>query len=174
MTTKRSNFCALGRNGKIQCWGDNRMGQLGNRTTNGGVVPVDASIDTSAIDVSAGGGFTCANLSNGTIQCWGDNGTGQLGNGSADDMSDAPVTVSGLTNAVAIEAGQVHACALLRTGTVQCWGDNQDGALGNGTLVDSPVPVTVVGITQAIAVATGDSHSCAMLSGGSVQCWSLG
>ena len=82
--------------------------------------------------------------------------------------SNLPGTVSGIANAVAVAAG----CALLSSGTVQCWGGNAYGQLGNGTTTDSSVPVTVSGITNAIAVAAGDSdHTCAVLSNGSIQCW---
>jgi alpha-tubulin suppressor-like RCC1 family protein len=60
---------------------------------------------------------------------------------------------------------------LLPSGTVQCWGYNFNGQLGNGTTAGSSVPVTVVGITNATMVAPGSSHTCAVLSGGAVQCW---
>ena len=35
--------------------------------------------------------------------------------------SATPVTVSGITNAVAVNAGDDHAGALLSTGVVECW-----------------------------------------------------
>ncbi len=56
-----------------------------------------------------------------------------------------PVTVSGITNATAVAADDSHTCALLSDGTVQCWGYNLIGELGNGTTVNSSVPVTVSG-----------------------------
>jgi len=59
---------------------------------------------------------------------------------------------------------------MLNGGSVQCWGDNSGGKLGNGTTTSSYVPVTVWGVTNATAVSASD-HTCAMLSGGSVQCW---
>jgi alpha-tubulin suppressor-like RCC1 family protein len=68
-------------------------------------------------------------------------------------------------------AWQSHACALLSGGTIQCWGYNVYGVLGNGTTKNPSVPIPVSGITDARAVAAGDSHTCALLSGGSVQCW---
>ena len=60
-------------------------------------------------------------LGDGTARCWGLNDNGQLGNGTTTD-SNVPVVVSGLTDAVAITAGNVHTCAVLGDGTARCWG----------------------------------------------------
>jgi len=49
-----------------------------------------------------------------------------------DDGSPVPITVSGITNAIAIALVKEHTCALLSGGSVQCWGDNSFGQLGNG------------------------------------------
>ena len=59
----------------------------------------------------------------------------------------------------------------MANGTVECWGDNAQGALGNGTLNDSQVPVPVTGLTGAMAVVAGRHFSCALIVGGTVQCW---
>jgi len=67
--------------------------------------------------------------------------------------------------------GSYHSCALLTTGAVRCWGDNEYSQLGDGTEDDSNVAVNVTGITNAIAIATGKQHSCVVISGGSVKCW---
>src|SRR5207247_4025375 len=64
----------------------------------------------------------------------------------------------------------------LPDGTVQCWGRNNFGQLGNGdgSLTSSSVPVAVRGLTTATRVVTGDSHTCALLGDGTVQCWGVG
>jgi alpha-tubulin suppressor-like RCC1 family protein len=56
-------------------------------------------------------------------------------------------------------------------GTIQCWGDNGYGELGNGTTTNSPAPAQVSGISGATAVAAGGHHTCVLMSGGTVECW---
>jgi alpha-tubulin suppressor-like RCC1 family protein len=180
--------CAVLSSGTVQCWGKNSSGELGNGTMTDSSVPVSVTGISDAIAVATDGepgannggegvpGYhTCAVLRSGTVQCWGDNGNGELGNGIATNSS-VPVSVSGITNAVAVSGGGGHTCAVLSSGTVQCWGLNSDGELGNGGTTNSSVPVSVSGITNAIAVATSGGHgghTCAVLSGGSIQCWGL-
>ena len=134
---------------------------------------------TTAVAISAGGWYTCALLQDGTVRCWGDNTYGELGNGAAVlspspsnpvTPTPTPVTVSGITTAVAIEAGVFHMCAILRDGTLQCWGRGEEGRLGNGSTANSSTPVTVSGIAPA-AIAPGAEHSCAVLRDGTMRCW---
>ncbi|MGC9079806.1 MAG: RCC1 domain-containing protein [Nanopusillaceae archaeon] len=120
--------------------------------------------------IAAGAAHTCALLSDGSIKCWGDNYDGQLGDGT-NITRYTPVTVQGISNAVAIAAGAFHTCAVLSDGTVKCWGDNYYGQLGDGTDVTRYTPVTVQGISNAVAIAAGYSHTCALLSDGTVKCW---
>ena len=68
-----------------------------------------------------------------------------MGNGTNTD-STVPVSVTGLTGAIAISAGVGHTCALISGGSVQCWGYNSYGELGNGTIDNSNVPVSVSGL----------------------------
>lgn len=132
--------------------------------------------------LGAAGNHTCLVLANGTVQCWGLNRFGELGNGTT-TASINPVIVSGISTAKAVvaagEGNTDHACALLASGAVKCWGNNVSGQLGNGTTTPlSPwgttTPVTVSGISTATAVATGPHHTCALLASGEVQCWGSG
>lgn len=169
--------CALESGGTVRCWGRNNYGQLGNSFTGTcfsgpcSVTPVAVSGITNATAIAAGDRHACALLSDGVVQCWGRNDYGQLGNGTTMDSS-VPVTVAGITDATSVAAASsLHACALLAVGTVQCWGDNANGELGNGTTTSSAVPVTVAGISDAMIVSAGSAHACALLSGGQLQCW---
>ncbi|PYO02525.1 MAG: hypothetical protein DMD89_04080 [Candidatus Rokuibacteriota bacterium] len=179
--------CALPGDGTVRCWGQNDLGQLGNGTSDPvpnnpstfNPTPVTVSGITTAVAISAGGWYTCALLQDGTVRCWGDNTYGELGNGAAVlspspsnpvTPTPTPVTVSGITTAVAIEAGVFHMCAILRDGTLQCWGRGEEGRLGNGSTANSSTPVTVSGIAPA-AIAPGAEHSCAVLRDGTMRCW---
>ena len=99
--------------------------------------------------------------------------------------ADTPQAVTGITNGCfAVQWQRVNLaagyCAVLSTGGVDCWGDNSDGELGNGTTggpdgngsgYDTPQAVT--GITDAVSLtsdADGDGY-CAVLSTGGVDCW---
>jgi hypothetical protein len=130
---------------------------------------------SDAAAISSGGGHGCAlHARLGTVKCWGANAFGQLGNGSTGDSS-AAVTVSGISGASTISAGDIHTCAALSS-SVKCWGYNGSGELGNGTFTSSPpygssTPVTATGVTRAIQISAG-GHTCATLAAnGAIKCW---
>lgn len=70
-----------------------------------------------------------------------------------------------------LAAGTGLSCAVTPDAGVACWGDNSDGALGNGTTTDSNVPVVIPGLTGVVSVAVGGLYACALTSEGSVFCW---
>ncbi|MEI7744073.1 MAG: hypothetical protein WCK58_10025, partial [Chloroflexota bacterium] len=75
---------------------------------------------------------------------------------------------------IAVGVGGVHACELLRGGSVRCWGRNTAGEIGDGTLVSRTTPVPVVGVQDATAISLGAGHTCAIVTGGAVLCWGTG
>jgi len=116
------------------------------------------------LQVAVGDKFTCALLTDGTVRCWGINNKGQLGQGPADLKDhDTPVTIPTLSNVVAISAGLVHACAVLKNGNVMCWGDNSFHILGLG---DNPaVADATPHATPGLVCATGTGAGCTPLAG---------
>ena len=58
-------------------------------------------------------------------------------------------------------------------GGVLCWGANDFGQLGDGTVVERLIPVSVElgGDVTVSEVSAGASHSCAKLDNGGVRCW---
>lgn len=183
-----SHSCVVVSGGQIRCWGDNSQGQLGDGTTTDRLRPVAVRTPsgtanlTGIAEVSAGGYFTCARKTNGQARCWGSNFYGQLGNGTTTD-STRPVTVSNLTGGNALQgvkkisAGRWHACARLENGQSRCWGDNEDGQLGDGTTTNRTRPVSVSNATGGNAlqnvrkISAGTWQTCAKLSNGQARCW---
>ncbi len=70
-----------------------------------------------------------------------------------------------------VATGPTHSCGLESDGTVRCWGKNQYGQLGDGTLDNSPVPVAVDGLTAVVDITAGGNHSCAVRVDGTAWCW---
>jgi alpha-tubulin suppressor-like RCC1 family protein len=128
--------------------------------------------DWAQASITGGQGHTCTLLSSSILKCWGDNGYGQLGDGTTTQRR-TPVAVSGLSSAVsAIASRNAHTCALLLTGAVQCWGQNTNGKLGDGTTTQRTTPVNVSGLSSGvIAISAADNHTCALLRTGGVKCW---
>jgi alpha-tubulin suppressor-like RCC1 family protein len=166
--------CALMADGTVRCWGDNQSSQLGTAQASA-ASPVPVAVDglTGVVAVSAGSTNTCALLADQSVWCWGDNIHGGLGGGTAlanVASSATPVKVEGITAATAISVHET-ACALLIDHTVACWGRNETGTLGNGSLTDSSVPVPVTGLANVTGIVTGDTHTCAALADGTYACW---
>jgi alpha-tubulin suppressor-like RCC1 family protein len=80
--------CALMINGRVDCWGTNSSGQLGDGTTTNRRLPVVVENETdtgplmSVVQISVRDVDSCVTETNGTAICWGGNGYGQLGDGT--------------------------------------------------------------------------------------------
>ena len=167
--------CALLGTGGLKCWGDGRLGALGDGVFGVQGTPVDVlGLSSGVTAVVAGIYHTCALLDTGAVKCWGYNGYGQVGDGSADEFLFTPVDVVGLSSGVvAIAAGGIHTCALLDTGALKCWGCGRFGQLGiAGDYSDQKTPVDVEGLSNNVAaVFAGRYNTCVLLDTGTLKCW---
>lgn len=194
-----NHTCTLLTDGTVQCWGSNALEQLGNSVLLPGSrsnVPVDATLVSSAVNISAGANHNCVSVTapNPRVKCWGDNFSGQLGlqwpivftpAPVAVTTSNDPLTVLEINTATSsVAAGLDHSCAVIsNNSTVRCWGENSNGQLGNFTLplggspgvgaspTSTVIPVTVSSINSATQVTAGLFHTCARLSSSRVMCW---
>ena len=165
--------CARTTTGGIKCWGDNTYGQLGDGTTTERHSPVNVSGLASGVSaVTAGHDHTCSLTEVDGVKCWGWNTDGQLGDGTT-TWRLTPVDVSGLASGVSsITVGWGHTCARTASGGVKCWGRNNNGQLGDGSITDRHTPVDVSGLASGVsAIATGDAHTCARTTEGGAKCW---
>ncbi len=165
--------CALLADATVRCWGANFEGQLGNGETVHSHIPVAVVGLTNVTAIGGGESHMCAVVSGGALRCWGDNYAGQLGDGTT-SLHSTPAAVQGLGGPVVhVAGGRSHTCAILQSGTVQCWGDNSGGQLGNGKRgVNSYTPVNVVGLAGVALQLAGEYNStCALLQSSAVACW---
>ena len=142
-------------------------------------------LEANAVGLVTGNWNTCAVGSDGLVYCWGRNGNGQIGNGqtstntcgnSGHKCKDVPTATSLIGNSgddiLSIAFGHQHACALLDTGDVECWGRNNAGQIGQGGGDQStPLPVNLGAGRTATSIYAGGHYTCAILDDESVKCW---
>lgn len=133
----------------------------------GGVAQLPASLAVSPT-------HACAVRKAG-VYCWGENFLGQLGNGNT-TTSAAPVAASVVgKDIVEIAAATGRTCIRTSKGTIECWGGNDHGQIGDGTQTDTFTPVAAKGIDDAIALALDDVSTCVIRKAGrTVACWGGG
>lgn len=139
--------CARLQSGALRCWGENSSGQLGDGTTTNRNAPVAVLGLTGMLVADAGAGelHSCARIVDGRVYCWGDNDYGQLGDGGRIDRYQASQSVElGGVAASQLSVGGLHSCVRLPDTSLRCWGENNEGRLGNGEASYYPTPRAVI------------------------------
>lgn len=146
VVTGRDFSCARLSDGRVQCWGKNEFGQLGDGSTTNRTRPVSVvGLSEDAESLSAGHFHACVATQSGAAKCWGSNHEHQLG-ANVYFYSPTPVGVTGLTSGIAeVAIGDDYSCARSTRGGLKCWGQNYSGQLGDGTTTMRPAPINVIG-----------------------------
>jgi alpha-tubulin suppressor-like RCC1 family protein/predicted RNA-binding protein with TRAM domain len=173
--------CVLLADTTVQCWGDNRYGQV----SNGGFVSPVAVPSTARFGASSNlqdvvsissdpfADVFCVNTAAGSARCWGTNNVYQRGNNNT-SSNPYMTTPNGLSSGVqSIEVGGGHACASLVGDVIKCWGYNvQGGASGGASRTNVAVPTTVTGASGS-RLLLGLYSSCSYSNSSNWQCWGL-
>jgi alpha-tubulin suppressor-like RCC1 family protein len=80
------------------------------------------------------------------------------------------------TGVVDVTVGNPYTCAIFKDGTARCWGDNNDGQLGDGTTSDKLGPTVVSGLSNVRSISASfhssfEDRTCVVLEDGTARCW---
>lgn len=166
--------CGVRVDGEVRCWGMNVFGEIG--------APPESDLQWAVVEGirrprSLGLGFlhSCGVDGSGRVLCWGANAGGFHNYGS--DRTTTAVVATPFddrqADATAIAAGEQHACVILSDRTVECWGMNSWGQLGDGRSQGTPqnVRTSVTGVAEVVQIGVGFGHTCALDEVGGVSCW---
>lgn len=151
--------CGRVDDGTIYCWG---------------LFPIPLPSGNGFDTMSGGLGLYCG-LRAGVLSCWGWIPSSDF---SASGAS-SPVTLLPSLRFTSVAANAYHVCAIAVTGEAVCWGTNQFGQLGDGTLTgrfgDDGAPVAGGHVFTQIATGgkfeTVGFHSCGVTGDGHAYCW---
>lgn len=166
--------CGITTTSAAYCWGSGGHGQRGDGSFESvSTVPSLVEGGHSWSQVSAqGAASACGTTLNGAAYCWGDGQYGQRGDGGVGDRLAVPSPVSGDREWLWTASGSWHACGLSTTHDLYCWGNDENGELGDGdATAGSAVPSPVAGDREWASVTSGAQHGCGLTSAGDALCW---
>ena len=158
-----NSTCAELASGTVQCWGT----WLGNLSGVANDQPTFAPRTVGELGGVTGIALSThgCGLRGGNVLCWG-NGPGTL------DAGAGPVVILGPTGPSAVRAGSGFSCAREGSGLLSCWGVNDQGQMGRGTLATPLSPGAPTALPMVSSFALGTAHACAIGTGGAnVACW---
>ena len=170
--------CAITKTWALKCWGSNSNGQLGVGSTVSSNSPSTVTVGGSAAAVSAGGSHTCVimdgSVGSGGLKCWGLNDNGQLGDGLTNQQNDASTVSTIISDAVSVDLGRHHTCAIDSSQSLHCWGEGSNGQIGDGSTSEQVVSPTEISLGQnlgANSVSSGGSYTCVVGTNDLLRCW---
>ena len=171
--------CGIREAGSLQCWGNNRSGQLGFGPCEPDKQPCSANkianIEGTFKSVSAGAHHTCGLKSSGDVTCWGDGEAGQLGGRGTTKQTIQPVDVpvQQTLRSLGKAMGDTQ-CGISQDDDVICWGNNRAGQALPSSSDEQPLagPAQIeLNGASAVDVGSGVQHSCALFDSVRVRCW---
>lgn len=119
--------------------------------------------------IAAASSRACGVDSDGRLFCWSwpDDHTAQNTRGTLME----PRLVRTDVRFADITIGTAHMCGLTTDGEAYCWGENGDGQLGNGTVIDTHIPARVISDIRFRSISAGGRHTCALDTNSAVHCW---
>ena len=152
--------CGITLDGTTRCWGSSSTwkwsGATGTTTSTTATYGLDHACNVTT--------------------CWGGDHVayvGLLGNGVGWPTGQQ-ATISSPAPFASVDAGSMHTCGLTALANIYCWGGNDHGELGDGTMRDRWTPVKVSGTTTFSTVSAGAYRTCALSSSGDAWCWGRG
>jgi alpha-tubulin suppressor-like RCC1 family protein len=169
--TGLSHTCGIAMDQSLYCWGFDAFADTSGKII-GVLDPLRLGSDIKWTQVVTGAEHTCGLASDQTAYCWGVNSRGQLGIATADTLTRfSPVAVYGGFKFTAVTAGVAHSCGLTVDKTAFCWGQNQSGQLGDGTLFSRVAPTVVAGGLTFQSIGAGEQFTCGLTTAGKPYCW---
>jgi alpha-tubulin suppressor-like RCC1 family protein len=168
--------CGLTTDNRAFCWGSNGTGQLGDGTQIDRTTPVAAAPSLRFRDIVAGFVTTCGLTTGDRVYCWGSSQGGIMGTGSSSEtFGNPPTQIAGGRTYNQVTLGLDHGCALTYTKEIYCWGNNQQGELGDSsTAKRRNSPSRVSGTRTFVQVSAGWNNTCAVTASHQVWCWGDG
>lgn len=164
--------------GTLWAWGTNGYGQIGDLTVvdRSSPVQVGTSTNWSTADVKklagAGAGTSYAIKTDNTLWSWGRNVYGLLGANIATTTNySSPVQVGTDQAWKQVSGGSDHVLAVKTDGTLWSWGRNNNGQLGQSTVISRSSPVQVGTDTTWSYVTAVSGSSFAIKTDNTLWAW---
>ncbi len=122
------------------------------------------------VQISVGGGHSCAVTSTNRAYCWGANFRGQLGVGSTVAQS-FPRAVAGGHSFKFVSLSAFSSCGLTVDDKAWCWGSNSSGEIGDGGDADRLKPAAVSGGYTFRQLRNGGGVVCGVTFSDKTVCW---
>lgn len=186
----RMHTCGITTSHDAYCWGWDHAGQLGAGDVSSDRCVFFSNDPCSRVPRLVTGGHqwaqlsatdraTCGITTDGELYCWG------LDVGGSDGLycqtptnfagcTRTPILIEGSKTYTTSRIGNVHRCQQATDGTVECWGANYFGMLGDGTTDATWAPAPAAGGASYASFVASRNGTCGLTTDGQAQCWGRG